>query len=221
MNRKFIMTDEMLDELRRLYPTTVSSELSNRFNCTLSTIYYWAGKIGVKKTKEFISETARERTLDPSHGGRRSQFEKGQSPFNKGKKQEEYMSPESLELTKATRFKKGSKPANTKPIGYERVNVDGYREVKVRDVKGRYNFELKHREVWREHNGTVPKGYNVQFKDGNRLNCDIENLYLISRADQVSKENSIQRYPDELKRAMRLTSKLRKKIKQYEQTDKY
>ena len=35
--------------------------------------------------------------------------------------------------------------------------------------------------------GKYLPAHNVQFKDGNPLNCEIENLYLISRKDQMKK----------------------------------
>lgn len=214
MNKKYHFTDEMLKELRELYPNTLAADLAKRYNCSVSAIYNQAFKYGIKKTPEFISKTARERSMKADHGGRKYQFKKGHKPFNKGKKQTEFMSKEAIEKTKATRFKKGSSPHNYKPIGYERTTKDGYVEVKVRDGEKQKNFELKHRLIWEKHNGKIPKGYNIQFKDGNRLNCNIDNLYMISRAEQVSKENTIHRYPSELKRAIRLTNKLQKQIKE-------
>lgn len=216
---KYHFTDEMIEELKELYPNTLSADLAKRFNCSLSAIYYQANKLGVKKTKEFIAETSRMHSSRPDHGGRKTRFKKGQTPPNKGKKQTEFMSQEAIERTKATRFKKGNIPPNHKPIGYERINRDGYIEVKVRDEKYTRNFELKHRYIWEKHFGPIPESHNVQFKDGNRQNCNIENLYIISRADQVSTENTIHRYPAELKTAIRLTTKLKKQIKQNEQTN--
>ena len=221
MAKKYHFTDAMLNELKELYPHTLSAHLAEKFNCSVSAIYYQANRLGVKKTKEFIAETSRKHIQDVNHSGRRHQFKKGHTTFNKGKKQMEYMSREAIQRTKATRFKKGNVPHNHKPIGHERVTVDGYVEVKVRDSEKQKNFELKHRLVWEKHNGKIPKGNNIQFKDSNRLNCKIDNLYMISRAEQVSKENTIHRYPSELKRAIRLTNKLKKQIKENEQTDKH
>ena len=40
---------------------------------------------------------------------------------------------------------------------------------------------LKHRYIWQQHHGEVPKGSMVVFKDGNRKNTDISNLLLITR----------------------------------------
>lgn len=219
MGKKYHFTDAMLNELKELYPHTLSAHLAEKFNCSLSSIYYHANKLGLKKSKEFIVETSRMHSSRPDHGGRRTRFKKGQTPPNKGKKLSEFMSEESIGKIKKTQFKKGNIPHNHKPIGYERTTKDGYVEVKVRDGEKQKNFELKHRLVWEKHNGKIPKGNNIQFKDGNRLNCKIDNLYMISRAEQVSKENTIHRYPSELKRAIRLTTKLKKQIKEHEQTN--
>lgn len=219
MAKKYHFTDEMIEELRELYPNTLTADLAKRYKCSVSAIYGQAQKLGIKKTKEFIAETSRVRTLDPNHGGRKTWFKKGTVPPNKGKKQTEFMSKEAIERTKATRFKKGNIPPNHKPIGHERVTVDGYVEVKVREGKKQKNFELKHRLVWEQHNGPIPESHNIQFKDGNKLNCKIENLYMISRAEQVSTENTIHRYPAELKTAIRRINKLQKHIKEYEQAD--
>lgn len=219
MATKYHFTTEMLGELKELYPNTLSADLAKRFNCSVSAIYDRAQKLGVKKSKEFRAETSRKHMQDPNHPGRNHQFKKGQIPPNKGKKQSEYMSAEAIVRASVSRFEEGHTPSNTKPIGHERVTKDGYVEVKTKDVGCLNNFELKHRVVWKEHNGSIPKGYNIQFKDGNRQNCNIENLYIISRAAQVATENSIHRYPDELKKAIKLTKKLNKSIKQHEQAN--
>lgn len=110
--------------------------------------------------------------------GRTGQFSKGHVPFNKGKK----MSEEQYTKSAPTMFKKGHIPANKKPIGYERINVDGYIEKKVRDT-GRKNFELKQRLVWEEANGKIPDTHIIVFLDGNKLNCDLSNLAMVSRKE--------------------------------------
>lgn len=116
-------------------------------------------------------------------------FEKGKAAFNKGKKQSEFMSPEAIERTKSTRFHKGHLPPNTKPVGYERINVNGYIEVKIKmrpsHPSCNDNFVPKHRLVWEQANGPIPEGHIITFKDGNKLNTDLENLMLISQADNA------------------------------------
>lgn len=122
-------------------------------------------------------------------------FKKGNIPNNKGKKQSEFLTPEAIERTKATRFQKGNLPPNTKPIGYERITQDGYIEVKIKMRPSRKdcndNFKAKHIIEWEKHNGPVPKGMVLRFLDGNKQNCSIDNLELVTKAEnlQITRKN--------------------------------
>ena len=115
--------------------------------------------------------------------GLTGRFQPGHVPPNKGKKG--YCAPGS----KKTQFKPGILPANSKPIGYERINRDGYTEVKVRMRKSRPNcndnFVLKHRLIWEQTNGPIPDGYIVIFKDGDKSNFNLDNLMLITKAENA------------------------------------
>ena len=104
--------------------------------------------------------------------GRDCKFFKGQASHNKGQK--------GKRCNPATEFKKGNIPSNHRPVGSERVSVDGYIEVKVAEPR---TWRLKQRVLWEQHNGAVPKGSALVFLDGNPLNCELENLVLISRAE--------------------------------------
>ncbi|KAA6351240.1 hypothetical protein EZS27_001386 [termite gut metagenome] len=139
-------------------------------------------------------------------------FLKGHVPDNKGKEQTDFMCEESIERTKATRFRKGHTPCNHKPVGYERIDKYGYVEIKTAEPNF---FEFKHRVVWKQHNGEIPDRHKIRFKDGNKLNLCIENLYMVSNAEHMI-ENTIQRYPVEVKRAIRKVGKFNKIIKEYE-----
>lgn len=77
-------------------------------------------------------------------------------------------------------FKKGHIPATKKPIGYERTHPDGYTWVKVAEPDV---FRPKHRVIYEQHYGPIPKGYNVIFADRNKSNFDIDNLILVSDAE--------------------------------------
>lgn len=65
----------------------------------------------------------------------------------------------------------------TKPIGTERVDKDGYIRVIVEDGKER----LKHHLVWEKENKPLEKDEVLMFLDGNKKNCDINNLIVIKR----------------------------------------
>ena len=104
--------------------------------------------------------------------GRTGQFRKGQPTWNKGK---HYCAGG---RSAETRFKKGNIPKQWRPLGSERVNKDGYIEIKVKEPR---TWMLKHRYIWQQHHGEIPQGSMVVFKDGNRMNTDISNLLLITR----------------------------------------
>lgn len=156
----------------------ISAEHERVFGTPLS-----EGQIGNAKTKLSVKSG--------THGGR---FEKGMEPFNKGKRQSEFMSAEAIERTKATRFQKGQVSGiakeRMKPVGYERVDArDGYVWVKVKDtpqaqVPGSFNdnFKLKHHVVWEEANGKpVPPSTVIVFADHDRGNFDPDNLVAVPR----------------------------------------
>lgn len=83
--------------------------------------------------------------------------------------------------TSPSTFKKGHTPFNARPLLSERVNAQGYLEIKVKEPK---TWIHKQVYVWeKENNRKLPKGYVVMFLDGNRLNCDIDNLILVHRRE--------------------------------------
>ena len=118
-------------------------------------------------------------------------FQKGHAPGNKGKKLEEYVGEErAAEIKKRiapTQFKKGQSPHNEYPIGTVIVNSQGFK-LRKRQMEGTLweRWEFLHRAVWMEHNGPIPEGMMVIFRDGNRLNCDISNLTLISKTENAA-----------------------------------
>ncbi len=108
--------------------------------------------------------------------GRTGHFEKYHVPCNKGVKG--ICHPGCIK----TQFKKGNVPTNHRPVGSERVSKDGYIEIKVAEPN---KWDLKHRVVWEEKNGPIPKGYAILFKDQNKLNISLDNLSLVSRKELI------------------------------------
>ncbi|WP_455500930.1 HNH endonuclease signature motif containing protein [Gemmiger sp.] len=126
-----------------------------------------------------------------------TRFQKGQEPYTKGKKQSEYMSPEAIERTKATRFQAGQAPANLLQVGAVVKNTEGYL-LRKKQMEGTQweRWEFLHRAVWEEHNGPIPESMMVSFKDGNKENCDISNLMLITNAENLELHRSGLRFED-------------------------
>lgn len=194
-----VWTPVKRERLRELYPDHTNLEIASILGSTEGAVSGMAFKLNLRKSADFLFEHS-------SKGF----FSKGHRPANKGRKQTEYMSAEQIEKTKATRFRKGHIPKNHKPVGYERVNRDGYIEVKTAEPNV---FKLKHRLVWIEHNGSIPHGCNIQFRDGNRQNISINNLYMITRSEQLKTENSLHaRYPEEVRKLIQLKGALNRQI---------
>lgn len=55
--------------------------------------------------------------------------------------------------------------------------------VKIHNEKGYYNYKDKSRLCYENKNGKIPKGYVVVCLDGNKNNCDDDNLVAISRRE--------------------------------------
>lgn len=79
---------------------------------------------------------------------------------------------------------------NQKPIGKEIINYQGYIWVKTKNGKtprGRslQNYEMKHRLVWKEKYGEIPENKEIMFLDGNKKNCNIDNLMLVDKGTTI------------------------------------
>ncbi|WP_313261906.1 HNH endonuclease signature motif containing protein [Sphingobacterium sp.] len=150
----------------------------------------WISK-ELHRTSAYVSKRAKElgyqelidrKALD-------SRIKKGSTPPNKGKKQTEYMSSESIKKTEGTRFKKGDMPHNCyhevgKIVVRERPK-ETYKFICVEIGKWR----MLHVANWEKLHGPVPKGYCLWCKDGDTLNCDPSNWELISRKENLRRNN--------------------------------
>lgn len=103
--------------------------------------------------------------------GLAGRFGKGHVPANKGKKG--WYAPGSEKAW----FRKGNVPHNKVSVDTEVMTTIGYIKVKVAEPDV---WEFKHKMVWEKHNGRVPDGCVITFKDGDHRNCSIENLMCIS-----------------------------------------
>lgn len=208
-----LLSPEEIDQFIVDFPHYTSQEIADRFNIKITTVRNYAFKLRLKKSKEFIAKQGQ--ILANSKSGIATRFKPGNVPANKGKK----MSEEQYTSCQKTMFKPGNKPHNSKPVGSERITKDGYIEVRM-DCPGYRKWKLKHRIVWESVNGKIPNGFNVQFKDGNRKNCDINNLYLISRSEQLQTQNSMYcRYPKEVQLAIKAKGALNRQIRQKSKQD--
>lgn len=70
---------------------------------------------------------------------------------------------------------------NSKPVGTVATDPDGYLRKKTETGK----WELLHRLLWEKTYGPIPEGCKVTFLDGDKTNVSMENLVLVTNAEQM------------------------------------
>lgn len=162
-------TEQERNIVERLYPEHSNEYIAEMVHRTASSIQNYAQKYNLHKNAAFAEEQRK-----------KNQFKPGHRPKNKGVPMKYWMSPEGIERLSRTRWH----GRNDKPVGYERTDRDGYIYIKIEKTK---KMVLKHRWVWECANGSVPKDHVCVFKDGNPLNCSLDNLMVISKAENLKR----------------------------------
>jgi hypothetical protein len=208
-------TPAELKRVAKLYPDHPTEAIAKQLGRTVESTYNAAHKLGLKKSAEFRKNPLAGGFQKGSQIGAQFRFVKGQTPPNKGLRRPGYSIGRGR--MEQTTFKKGQTPRNWQPVGSIRTNSDGYLEIKVRE--GRWNarqgqaWQLLHRELWKREHGPIPPKHVVVFKDRNRKNCFIENLELISMAENTRRNRMWTIMPRELAEVIQLTGVLKRKIR--------
>ena len=208
--------------LRAHYPNHSTSTIANRLNLTVSKVHQKARKLGLQKTVAYIRDPKNRCRLLKGHSfGRRTQFRKGHVPANKGILRPGWFAGR----MKETQFKKGERSGfaakNWRPIGTVQADPEGYLRIKVREaVSGEEPtgfgntraWPLYNRWLWEQAHGPIPPKHMVIFKDGDRTHCVIENLELISMADNARRNSMWNRLPQQLVDVIVLAGTLKRRI---------
>jgi hypothetical protein len=137
-----------------------------------------------------------------------SRFKKGQIPSNKGVT----MPTELKERIQHTFFQKGHLPHNAKQKDFEISIRADKRGIEYKFIRVQLGVWVPlARYTWEQVNGKIPKGMKIVHKDFNTLNCDIDNLELLT-AGELMKRNSFHNYPKELAQLTQLRGALNRKI---------
>lgn len=115
--------------------------------------------------------------------GRTGRFENGQAAHNKGKP----MSPDVRSKCLATAFKPGNLPHNHRGHGHERIDSkNGYVVMIVAEKNPWTGADTrpvhKHRYLWEQKNGPLPKGQVLKCLDGDKTNTDPSNWEAVPRS---------------------------------------
>jgi hypothetical protein len=208
--------------VRKLYPNRPTKEIAEALGRTVRSVYQAADKLGLKKTEDFLrSEEAHCRLQKGSRIGEAFQFKKGQVPANKGLRRPGWHAGRMRE----TQFKKGQRSGvaakRWRPIGTILADPEGFLRIKVRE-RTSYAEEpgwhpnvwpLLSHQVWEKHKGPIPPKHMVIFKDGDRNNCEIENLDCISMAENARRNRMWNILPRELAEAIHLNGQLKRRIR--------
>lgn len=221
MPRRF-WTPQELATLADLYPTHSAAEIARLLGRKVLSVYQGAKKLGVKKTQAYLAEHCRLKKGEVIPGSEKHRFIKGQLPHNTGLRRPGYHRGGMRE----TQFKKGVRSGiaakNWVPVGTVLPDSDGYLRIKVREAvfgkepTGAGNPDVwpqLHRCIWELHHGPIPLKHIVVFKDRDRQNCVIENLELISLAENARRNRMWTNYPPELARAIQINGVLKRKIR--------
>lgn len=217
-------TAEQLAIVAEMYPGRPTRAIAAVLGRTVTMVYNAANKLGLKKSAAFFAsdESGILRKGETRQESVASQFGKGHVPFNKGMRRPGWHRGRMRE----TQFKKGARTGmaarNWKPIGTIIPDTEGYLRIKVREAvhgaeaTGFGNtkvWPLYHRYVWEQHKGAIPPKHIVTFRDKVRSNCTIDNLELISMAENAHRNRMWGRFPEDLARAIQLNGVLKRKIR--------
>lgn len=184
MERKHYTTAQ-IQFLRDNYPELSRKELTAAFNTEFEEARELSSIVAACKNKKITS-------------GRTGCFVKGEQPWNTG----------TVGICKPNSgtFKKGNRPVNWKPVGHQRTGTDGYVMVKVEEPN---KFRLKHQLTWEQNHGDIPEGMVLWFIDGDRSNCELSNLELIKKTEQMRRNKlQVNQAPDEIQSTLKLVAKM-------------
>lgn len=200
-------TEEELVILKHLYPCTFTKTLATFFNCRLEQVYQQANRYNLKKNAWYKATPMAQRLRRGDELGKPYRFKKGQVPPNKGKKTGSY--PNMI----PTQFKPGQKPPNHKPVGTVRALEDGYLQIKM--AEGKRQWVQLNRMIWERMNGPIPQGYVIAFIDGDKQNCKLTNLTLMSFKSNALR-NSVHRFGKEIAQVYQLQAQISRQINKRE-----
>jgi hypothetical protein len=197
--------------LKELFPKIRTKTIAEMLNRTYASVSTQANLLGLHKSEAFLKTINSGRIWKGSNKGIDMRFKKGHVPVNKGKKWDQYMSEEAKQGSRKTTFKEGHTPHNTKKdnqITWRNDEGRAYQYIRISKAK----WLPLHVFNWEKVNGKVPKGMNIVFKTKSTENCEIDNLEMITNAENM-RRNSLHRYPKEVSHAIQTLAALNRQIK--------
>lgn len=207
MRRPF--TKNEIDYLMQHYPDDTGPEIASAIGRAVRSVYHKAHSLKLEKSEEF--KRSHKSRLFTGIEGINYRFQKGNVPWSKGTKG-------IITGGIATQFKKGNLPKNTKYDGCITTRKSNHGKLYkwIRVSKGKWI--MLHVKIWVDSHGDVPNGKIVVFKNGDTMDIRAENLELISLAENM-RRNTIQKYPEDLKKSIRALGKLKRLINEKNESE--
>lgn len=208
-------TAEAVATLRARYAGTPTTQLVDVLGKDYQAIWRKARTLGLQKDAAVVAAERAKVNRLLAEAGKAFRIKPGNVPQNKGRKMPAGYAPGRM---RETQFRPGVRSGKAAEhylaVGAER-EIGGYLYRKVADVPNvayTVNWKLVHVLAWEAHHGKpVPPGHRLRFRDGDRRNVAVDNLELVTLADNMAR-NTIHRYPPELKDAIRLQARLERTI---------
>lgn len=164
-----LLTDEQAEYLASIIPGRLSDECARMMN----------EKYGLNLNRGQIRSWKKNHKVQSGYDTR---WRKGQKPWITGMKLPG--------RTNRGTYTNGHISANNLPIGTERTH-DGRIYVKVQDGCLNDNWKRKDRIVWEAAHGEMPEDMVIVHLDRDPMNCELDNLMLISRTEHVLSNTQI------------------------------
>ena len=123
-----------------------------------------------------------------------TEFKRGHTPHNKGRRLKDYVPEHSIKKMQNTQFKKGTIPPNTQPKGTisRRINKGNIEYLINIDWHGNRKHDNSYRwYLWEvENQQDRPKGMILTVKNGDADDIRLENLELITRAENLRRNRN-------------------------------
>ena len=197
-------TPAQIRALRALYPDLKADTVAREIGRTTRSVHQKAKQLGIGKSdafkKSFVSGRIQAANTDPRMVATR--FKPGHKTWNSGVKGSTGLH----ENCRPTQFKPGQKPHTTQPVGSYRINSGkGIKrlERKMNENTGPNSVRWipVSRLVWEQHNGPVPAGHIVIFKEARLATVvleeiTIDKLICISRAENARRNHPANKSPE-------------------------
>ncbi len=195
--------------LRKLHPRHLNQEVARRLRRSVGAIVVRAYLLGLHKDPAWLLQQGRKRATRPALVAHR--FAPGHVPANKGLRRPGWSPGRMAE----TQFKKGNVSKRWDPdtyfVGALRLNSYGVVDMKIKE--GLRAWRAFHMILWEDAHGPLPKGHCLRFKDGDSLNIELDNIELITRAENM-RRNTIHNLPKPLVNTIMALGALKRRIRE-------